>query len=72
MTSNLIQAASKRVHHSSLESSFRKGRIAFTALSAVVATGKAISISMLLGVVEGEVPDTFVAPATAEDEPELI
>jgi hypothetical protein len=51
LSSKLIQAASKPVHHSSSESSCKKGRIAFTALSAVVA--KARSITMIL-VVEDE------------------
>jgi hypothetical protein len=68
LTSKSIQAASKPVHQSSSESSLKKGRIAFTALSSMV--GKARSIAMLLRVVgEGELPVIFVVPA--EDEQEL-
>jgi hypothetical protein len=64
LPSKLIQATSKPIHHSASESSFKKGRITFTALLAVVE--KERSITMLLGVVdEGdlEVPDTFAGPA---------
>ena len=71
MVSKLIHHASKRFHHSSLESSFKKGRIAFTALSVVVS--KVISFVMLSRVVDGGgVPDTSVTPVNAEYKPELI
>jgi hypothetical protein len=64
LTSKVIQAASKAVHHSSLESSLKKGRIAFTALSAVVARS-----AMLSEVVDkGEVADIFVGAAKEEQE----
>ena len=48
LASKLIQAVSKPVHQSVSESSFKKGRIAFTALSAVVYKERS---TMLLGVV---------------------
>jgi hypothetical protein len=54
LTSKFTQVSSKTVHHLSFESPSKKGRIAFTALSAV---GKIRSIAMFLEVVEtGEVP----------------
>jgi hypothetical protein len=62
-TSKSIQATSNPVHHSSLETSFKKGRIAFTALSAVEA--KVRSITILLGGVD---LDIFVEPAKKEQE----
>ena len=66
-----MQAVSKPVHHSATESSFKKGRITFTALLTVV--DKARSIVMLLGVVEKKVPDTvFDRPARDAQESELI
>ena len=42
LTSKLIQDSSKRFHHPSLEISFRKGRITFTALSAVVSKARSV------------------------------
>lgn len=47
-SSKLIQAASKPVHQSSLESSCKKGRIAFTALSAVVANVRTITMILVV------------------------
>jgi hypothetical protein len=58
--SKLIQASSKQVHHSTSESSFKKGIIAFTDLSAIV--DKARSFMVLFCIVDkGEVPDIVVA-----------
>jgi len=54
-----------------LESSFKKGRIAFTALSAVV--DKERSSMVLLGVGDDrEVPDIFIRPARDAQGLELI
>ena len=67
MASKLTQASNKAVHHLSFESSFKKGRIAFTALSAEVA--KISSIAMFSEVVDGgRVPDISIIPAKDEQE----